>query len=301
MFEVAVAVCDSCFAQAAAQQTGLQRPAFVAMLGGQDFDPVPADGRLARSVARLQEAGQLLAFRRGVAFGELFPELDAVIVQGGLGVTSEALVAGVPTIVSGILLLDQRFWAAQIADLGCGPPGLCIDDLLAPQGGRPRVVNLVERALSGGEPGGAVLGRTWRGAAARLQAALLADRKTGPCGIGVNAKAVHKAGLDAWPLRQVYVQDHGVRTSVCRQVRCCGRAWSSAAVWLVCRFLPRMLDILVLVATCWHFGRPCRRAAAAAQKQGDLPELGVQLTCVDSRTSGLTSESRCATAKACVP
>eukprot|EP01126_Amoeba_proteus_P066699 TRINITY_DN9707_c0_g1_i2.p1 TRINITY_DN9707_c0_g1~~TRINITY_DN9707_c0_g1_i2.p1 ORF type:complete len:565 (-),score=112.25 TRINITY_DN9707_c0_g1_i2:19-1527(-) len=57
----------------------------------------------------------------GAPYGRLFPEMDCLILHGGLGATSEALRAGVPTIVTGILLMDQRFWGARIWNLGIGP------------------------------------------------------------------------------------------------------------------------------------------------------------------------------------
>merc|ERR1712183_129027 len=77
------------------------------------------------------------------AFGALFAQIDAAILHGGVGVTSEALFAGIPVITSGLLLMDQRYWAARVAELGCGPPGVCIDDLLY----RERIVSIVQEAL----------------------------------------------------------------------------------------------------------------------------------------------------------
>jgi UDP:flavonoid glycosyltransferase YjiC (YdhE family) len=47
--------------------------------------------------------------------------MDCVIVHGGLGTTSEALKVGVPVIVTGVLLMDQRFWGKRVHDLGIGP------------------------------------------------------------------------------------------------------------------------------------------------------------------------------------
>ena len=57
--------------------------------------------------------GRLLLRASGASFAALFPKLDALIGLGGLGVTSEALRAGVPIITSGILrpgtLVSCRF------------------------------------------------------------------------------------------------------------------------------------------------------------------------------------------------
>lgn len=47
--------------------------------------------------------------------------MDTIIVHGGLGTTAEALRVGVPVIITGVLLMDQRFWGKRVNDLGVGP------------------------------------------------------------------------------------------------------------------------------------------------------------------------------------
>merc|ERR1711937_1046397 len=54
--------------------------------------------------------------------------MDAVIIHGGLGTTAEALRAKLPTIVTGVLLMDQRFWGQRCADLGVGPAPVHVTD-----------------------------------------------------------------------------------------------------------------------------------------------------------------------------
>merc|ERR1712087_1013017 len=98
---------------------------------------------------------RLLVLHRSLDFGALFPRLDAVVHHGGLGVTSEALSAGIPVVVSGILLLDQRYWAARMADLGCGPSGLYIDDLMSRHDrhdAQSKIAHVMQRALDRRHP-----------------------------------------------------------------------------------------------------------------------------------------------------
>ncbi|CAK9007421.1 unnamed protein product [Durusdinium trenchii] len=97
-------------------------------VGGQDHDPAPPETMA--QVQQLSQEGRLMVRNSGASFAALFPKLDALIGQGGLGVTSEALRAGVPIITSGILLLDQRWWAARVAELGCGSKPVKVDRLL---------------------------------------------------------------------------------------------------------------------------------------------------------------------------
>ena len=48
-------------------------------------------------------------------------QMDAFVVHGGLGTTVEALRMRKPTAVTGILLMDQRFWGLVCHEKGCGP------------------------------------------------------------------------------------------------------------------------------------------------------------------------------------
>jgi len=61
-------------------------------------------------------------------FDILFREMDAFVIHGGLGTTVEALRMHKPIAVSGILLMDQRFWGKVCCDKGVGPAPYHIDD-----------------------------------------------------------------------------------------------------------------------------------------------------------------------------
>ena len=54
--------------------------------------------------------------------------MDAYIVHGGLGTTVEALRMKKPVAVTGILLMDQRFWGSVCHDKGVGPAPVHIDN-----------------------------------------------------------------------------------------------------------------------------------------------------------------------------
>ena len=70
---------------------------------------------------------QHLLVEKGAPFYLLFEQMDVLIIHGGLGTTSEALLAGKPIIVTGTLLLDQRFWGQRIFDMNIGPQPTFID------------------------------------------------------------------------------------------------------------------------------------------------------------------------------
>ncbi|CAE8639861.1 unnamed protein product [Polarella glacialis] len=97
------------------QENQRHHPAVIALCAGQ-----PEEKEVSPTALRLVQEKRLLVLRRPVPFGALFPEVDAAILHGGLGVTSEALIAGLPVVTSGILLMDQRYWAARLFELGCG-------------------------------------------------------------------------------------------------------------------------------------------------------------------------------------
>lgn len=117
--------------------------ALLVMLAGQDFDP--ATPEQLQVMDELIDDGLMLPVYNGVPFGALFPLIDGLMSQGGLGVTSEALLAGVPVITSGVLLLDQRWWAARLHRLGCGSAGVPITNLMDfTLSGKRRAVMLVD-------------------------------------------------------------------------------------------------------------------------------------------------------------
>jgi len=91
----------------------------------------------------LKESGKLLEIG-GAPFGILFPFCDFLIVHGGLGTTGEALRAGKPCLITGVLLFDQRFWGRRIFELGCGPKPVHIKNL------RGVIVDIVDRGVTPG-------------------------------------------------------------------------------------------------------------------------------------------------------
>lgn len=90
-----------------------------------------------------------MVLRCSVPFGALLSRIDAAILHGGLGVTSEAVMAGIPVITSGILLLDQRYWSARLEELGVGSEGIPLTELLQSResNGPSRAVELACKAL----------------------------------------------------------------------------------------------------------------------------------------------------------
>eukprot|EP00668_Euglena_longa_P041584 GGOE01054745.1.p1 GENE.GGOE01054745.1~~GGOE01054745.1.p1 ORF type:complete len:641 (+),score=129.55 GGOE01054745.1:66-1988(+) len=102
-----------------------QKPRVIALVGvGQK---VPLKTSFTDQVNRLKEE-KLLLEAAGAPFDVLFPNVSCAIIHGGLGTTAEALRAGVPTIVTGVLLMDQRFWGKRVAELQVGPEPVFIDD-----------------------------------------------------------------------------------------------------------------------------------------------------------------------------
>jgi hypothetical protein len=82
---------------------------------------------LESQLARCTLQGAFLEVAKG-DFGVLFPQMDALIVHGGLGTTVEALRARKPVAVTGILMMDQLFWGQVCAAKGVGPPPSTIDE-----------------------------------------------------------------------------------------------------------------------------------------------------------------------------
>jgi UDP:flavonoid glycosyltransferase YjiC (YdhE family) len=82
---------------------------------------------LESQLARCTLQGSFLEVAKG-DFGVLFPQMDALIVHGGLGTTVEALRARKPVAVTGILMMDQLFWGQVCAAKGVGPPPSTIDE-----------------------------------------------------------------------------------------------------------------------------------------------------------------------------
>lgn len=122
ILKIAVKICHDCRIE------GL-RPVVIAMVKGQPQEQSQQQS-LMQEADRWKQKQRLLVVDTSLDFGALFPQVDAIMLHGGLGVTCEALLAGKPTITSGILLMDQRYWASRMHDLGCGSKGISVDDLL---------------------------------------------------------------------------------------------------------------------------------------------------------------------------
>merc|ERR1712032_1194369 len=98
---------------------------YMIYVGKRFEDPVPND--IATSAEDFKAKGRFLEVE-GANFGLLFPEMDCFVVHGGLGTTVEALRLQKPVMVSGPLLLDQRFWGTVCHAKGVGPEMSHIDD-----------------------------------------------------------------------------------------------------------------------------------------------------------------------------
>eukprot|EP00667_Euglena_gracilis_P004023 EG_transcript_4038 len=105
-----------------------QKPRAIAVVG-QEIK-VPLKPALAEQTSKLKEQNLLLEVA-GCPFDVVFPHMACVIIHGGLGTTAEALRAGVPAIVTGVLLMDQRFWGKRVSELQLGPEPVFIDDFSA--------------------------------------------------------------------------------------------------------------------------------------------------------------------------
>lgn len=114
---------------------------------------------------------------QGAPYDRLFAEMDLIVSHGGLGATAEILMAGVPVIVTGVLLFDQRFWGRRCHSLGIGPHPVHINDF-------PSVCTaLVDKAL---EPD-----CMWRHAAQELSLRIKASMNGDATGVNHNAACIH--------------------------------------------------------------------------------------------------------------
>merc|ERR1739845_38288 len=162
-----------------------------ALVGGQMDDPFP-DAKVGKAVEEAVVAGRLF-LAKGAPFGRLFPLVDAVVLHGGLGTTSEAIQAKVPTIVAGVLLLDQRFWGSRCKKMGVGPFGVHVDDF-------PDVcVESINRALADNS--------TWKENASKIGSVLLDEAGDDPSGVKRNVECVVKMSELAKPYHYSQEED----------------------------------------------------------------------------------------------
>jgi UDP:flavonoid glycosyltransferase YjiC (YdhE family) len=102
-----------------------RKPAIIVLMGSLGSVKKPLQDK----IDVLKSEGRLLE-ERALPYSKLFPEMDCLIIHGGLGSTAEALRAGVPVIVTGVLLMDQRFWGKRVHKLGVGPEPVHITDFV---------------------------------------------------------------------------------------------------------------------------------------------------------------------------
>merc|ERR1711971_79509 len=153
---VAAAICEECERPDGRRE----QPAVIAMVAGQDATAY-VDPSTAAKIRDLEEEGRLLVWDRPAPFGTLFQRVDALVIHGGLGVSSEALLAGLPVIVSGVLLMDQRFWAKRMKELGASPcGGISISDLLSRSNPEMAPGKLAGHLLYGDCPAAALSAKT---------------------------------------------------------------------------------------------------------------------------------------------
>ena len=95
-----------------------RNPRVIALAGNAKMDDLPSENKTAKSIDLEQRAkafikqGRLL-LESGAPYSKLFPQMDYVIMHGGLGTTAECLRAGVPCLVTGILLLGKHLETTQ--------------------------------------------------------------------------------------------------------------------------------------------------------------------------------------------
>jgi len=130
ILDIAVKIVEQC----------AQMPRVIAMVGG-DQAKEPLEDELDGKVRILKDSLKLLE-ANNAPFGALFPHMSLLIIHGGLGTTAEAIRSGLPVIVTGVLLFDQRFWGRRVAALNLGPEPSHFDDF------KDECVAQVEKCLS---------------------------------------------------------------------------------------------------------------------------------------------------------
>mmetsp|Transcript_49198 Transcript_49198/g.73149 ORF Transcript_49198/g.73149 Transcript_49198/m.73149 type:complete len:699 (+) Transcript_49198:42-2138(+) len=155
-------------------------------LSGNDTDPLSEKIEVQANEAIDQ--GRLFIATRA-PFGRLFPLVDTVVLHGGLGTTSETLQAQVPAIVTGILLLDQRFWGSRCAKLNVGPFGTHIVDF------PDKCVDYVDKALAEDSE--------WKVNAEKIGKMLTEQAADDPAGVRRNGECVIRMSEKATPFRYI--------------------------------------------------------------------------------------------------
>jgi len=129
---------------------------------------------LEKDAAQLISDGRL-HLAKGAPFSRLFPLMDFVVIHGGLGTTAECFASGVPCMVTGVLLMDQRFWGIRVFELGVGPKPVHISDF------NHEILEILPKALD--ENG------SWAQRAKEIKAKLFSGGELGD-GVAENSKAI---------------------------------------------------------------------------------------------------------------
>lgn len=125
IMNIVIKICKEC-----------EKPCSVIALVAADREQGALPSNINAQIEELTLAGHLFE-AAGAPFSLLFNEVDCCIVHGGLGTTADALRAGKPCMVTGCLLMDQRFWGSRVESLGVGPalchiqdfPKVCVDNV----------------------------------------------------------------------------------------------------------------------------------------------------------------------------
>ena len=245
----------------------------IAMTSGQDHDPAPPETMT--KVKMLSQEGRLLVRSSGASFAALFPHLDALIGQGGLGVTSEALRAGVPVITSGILLLDQRWWAARVTELGCGSKPVKVDRLLNwdHTADSTRLVKLLRLALDTSEE------ENWTKRSKQVAADIARVAHNDVDGVNRNAQEVFLKGTSqSVILEDCYSENRDICSCLAGQAMCCCRCVQRCLRCIFFMNLPTLFYVLLLLLSeCLCCG-PCRRRCRCRSKKEQMMENGDEST-----------------------
>ena len=134
-----------------------------------DFDDLVSDGRI--------------ILRPGAPFDKLFPRVDAIVSHGGLGTTFEAILSKVPVIITGVMILDQRFWGVRCSELGIGPFPVHINHF------QEKCVEILDKALAKDS--------AWAAAAKKIGAQVFEESANDPSGLIRNANEVVRMAAKA--------------------------------------------------------------------------------------------------------
>ncbi|CAK8986148.1 Transmembrane protein 65 [Durusdinium trenchii] len=149
----------------------------VALTGKREGEAAAWHGKQPDEAEQEHVRTKRLFVAKSAPFGKLFPRMHAIVTHGGLGATGEALIAGVPVIVTGVLLFDQRFWGRRCHMLGVGPAPLHISSFAS------KCTDLVNRAVAPESD--------WAKNAKRKRQQIVQSLEADPTGTELSAACVH--------------------------------------------------------------------------------------------------------------